>query len=117
VDTRAKSEPSGKTAAEAQLNTKDRSVASLERSRTRMERWSSTGRSWHSPVVLVPRPKRSGKLVIERLAIADAAPQELRPLGHVGDGVGGLGQETPELGVVPAEFVAGAVTMPADPTP
>jgi hypothetical protein len=46
-----------------------------------------------------------------RLAIADTASQELRPLWDGGHGVGGLGQETPELGVVPAEVVSGAVAM------
>ena len=55
-----------------------------------------------------------GKLLIERLAIADAPPQELWPFRHLRDRIGDLGQEPPELGVVPAEFVTGAVSVPPD---
>src|SRR5688572_21697740 len=56
---------------------------------------------------------RVGKLAIERLPIANAAAQELRPGRHGGLRITALGQQTPELGMVPAELVPSAVTMRA----
>lgn len=55
-----------------------------------------------------------GRLLIQRLTVAKAASEELRPVGDRRDGVGVLGEEFPEIGMVPAEVVAGGVAMFAD---
>src|SRR5688572_10547266 len=60
------------------------------------------------------RPRGAGELLVERLPVADAAAHELRPLGDDRRRVGALGEERPELRVVPAELVAGAVAVRAD---
>lgn len=62
-------------------------------------------------VVLGGRSGRFGQLGVEGLAVGDAASEELGPFGHGRDGVGRFGEESPELGMVPAEVVRGAVTM------
>ena len=56
-------------------------------------------------------------MVVERLPVADAASQELWPLRHLRQRISGFGQETPELGMVPAELMVRAVTVPADTVP
>jgi hypothetical protein len=53
-------------------------------------------------------------LGVEGLAVGDAASEELWPFGDNRDGVGRLRQESPELGMVPAEVVSGTVAMFAD---
>jgi hypothetical protein len=68
-------------------------------------------------VVLLRRPGSGGQLVVERLPVADAASQELWPLRHFRQGISGFGQETPELGMVPAELMVRAVTVPTDTVP
>ena len=45
------------------------------------------------------------QLLVQGLAVADAAAEELGPLGDGGQGVGLLGEEAPELRVVPGEVV------------
>jgi hypothetical protein len=56
-------------------------------------------------------------LLVERLAIADAALQELRPIGNDRHGIGSLWQERPKLGMMPAQLVAGAVPVRANGPP
>jgi hypothetical protein len=51
------------------------------------------------------------KLLIERLPIENAPAQELRPFRYDGEGVGFFWQQTPELGMVPAELMARAVSV------
>src|SRR5215207_4792298 len=60
------------------------------------------------------RPRRVRRLLVERLPVPDAAPHELRPVRDHGDRVGLLRQQRPQLRVVPAEFVAGAVAVIPD---
>jgi hypothetical protein len=48
------------------------------------------------------------------LAVGDAASQELGPLGDDRDRVGRLREESPELGMVPAEVLSGTVAMLSD---
>jgi hypothetical protein len=50
-------------------------------------------------------------LLIERLAVANAAPKELRPIRHGGKRVLLLREEAPETGVMPAELLTGAVSV------
>jgi hypothetical protein len=64
--------------------------------------------------VRLRRASRPWQLLVERLAVLQAAPKELRPLGHFRERIRPLGQEAPEIGMVPAEFVASAVAVLAD---
>jgi len=50
-------------------------------------------------------------LLVERLAIADAALHELRPVGNDDGRIGSFGQQRPQVWVMPAKFVACAVAM------
>src|SRR2546430_818664 len=68
-------------------------------------------------VELLVGPGRGRELDIERLPVPDAAPQELGPVRNLRERIRGFGQEPPELGMMPAEIVAGAVPMPPDPFP
>jgi hypothetical protein len=53
-------------------------------------------------------------LLIERLTIANAASEELRPIGHRRQRVLPLGEESPEAGMMPAELLTGAVAVLAN---
>jgi len=53
-------------------------------------------------------------LLIERLAIANAAPKELRPIGHRGKRVLLFREEAPETRVMPAELLTGTVPVLAN---
>ena len=57
------------------------------------------------------RSRRVGQLFIERLTIAEAAAQELRPARNNGKGIGSLRQQAPQSRVMPAQFVAGRVAV------
>ena len=70
-----------------------------------------------SAVVFSGGPRGDGELIIERLAIADAAPEKLRPVGHIWNGIRRPRQEAPQVGLVPAEAVACAVSMPPNSFP
>src|SRR5262249_38070223 len=82
------------------------------------------GVALHSPGSGVPgllvrfelrgRARGSGKLPVERLAVADAAAEELRPPGNDRKRVGPLGQKSPELRVMPAERVRARVPVCTD---
>ena len=63
---------------------------------------------------LLPRALEAGRLLVERLAVTDTAAHKLRPLGHGGYGVGLLGEQPPQPGLVPAEVVPAAVAVLAD---
>src|SRR5687768_16693423 len=60
------------------------------------------------------RPQRVGRLLVERLPVADAPAHELGPLGHDREWVGALRKQRPQGRVVPAQLVAGAVAVLAD---
>jgi hypothetical protein len=62
-------------------------------------------------------PGGIGRLLIERLAVANTASEELRPVGNFGERVDLFRQEAPESGVMPAEIVLRAVAMLADAVP
>jgi hypothetical protein len=66
-------------------------------------------------VEFLVRPRRCGKLDVKRLPVPDAASHELGPVGDLRLWIRGFRQEPPELGMVPAEIVPGAVPMPPDP--
>jgi len=53
-------------------------------------------------------------LLIERLAIANAPPEELRPIGHRGKRVLLFREEAPETRVMPAELLTGTVPVLAN---
>jgi hypothetical protein len=55
-----------------------------------------------------------GQLFIQGLAVAEAAAQKGRPLGHGGGGGGLLGEQGPKGGLVPAEVLTRAVAVGAD---
>jgi hypothetical protein len=59
-------------------------------------------------------PRSRWELLIKRLAVPETALHEHRPLGHVRLRIGGVGEEPPELRMMPAEIVAGAVPVPPD---
>ena len=67
-----------------------------------------------SRLVLAVFSRGSGKLGVERLPVADAATEELWPLRNYRDGIGLFRQQAPELRMVPAQLVLGAVAMLAD---
>jgi hypothetical protein len=54
------------------------------------------------------------QLLVQRLAVVNAAANELRPVGHNGQRVGFFRQQRPQRGVVPAQLVARAVAMRAN---
>src|SRR4030095_8728969 len=56
----------------------------------------------------------AGRLPVERLAIPEATPEELRPLRNRGKRIGALGQQPPQLRMVPAQLVAGGVPVLPD---
>ena len=64
--------------------------------------------------VVAGGPRGVGESLVERLAIPDAPAQELRPSGDLGKRIGGFREQTPEVGMVPAEIVAGGVAMAPD---
>src|SRR5678815_664778 len=84
-------------------------------------------RAWHlarphtvpmrSAVGLLGGARRIGDVTVERLPVADAASEELRPFRHGGKGIRALGEQPPELRVVPAELVAGGVAVLPDAGP
>jgi hypothetical protein len=57
---------------------------------------------------------RIRQLALERFPIRDTAPQKTRPRRHRDFRLELLGKQAPELGMVPAQVVATAVTMSAD---
>jgi hypothetical protein len=64
-------------------------------------------------VGLPGRARRVRELLVERLAVTEAAPHELRPGRHGDPRLQRLRQEPPEGGVVPAEVVSAAVAVSA----
>src|SRR5688500_14268222 len=82
--------------------------------RVARSRGLSAARDPGSPPVRLVRPRRVGKLLVERLPIAQAAAQELRPRRDDGERIRALGAEPPELRMVPAERVTAAVAVRAD---
>jgi hypothetical protein len=70
-----------------------------------------------SLLVLFGRPADVRKLSIERLAVLNAAPEKLWPVWHLGQWVRRLWQETPQLWMMPAERLPGALSMLADSLP
>ena len=56
-------------------------------------------------------------LFVQRLAIPDTALHELWPIGDDWDGIGSLRQQGPQVGVMPTEFMAGAVPVFANAHP
>jgi hypothetical protein len=89
------------------------------------ESHSSAGRasspvSASRPVLLIvfPVQHRSVRtLPVERLAILDAAAQKSRPGRHGNLGVDRFGKQRPQLRVMPAKAVSGAVAMRANARP
>ena len=73
------------------------------------------------PRCLLPiRLIRSGStrsLLVERLTIPYAAAEELRPIGDDRQWIRLLGQQRPQSRMMPAQFVARAVAMPANTLP
>jgi hypothetical protein len=55
-----------------------------------------------------------GEFAVECVAVGDAAAEEFGPWWYGDVGVGRFGEEFPELRVVPAEVVGGAVAVGAD---
>jgi hypothetical protein len=53
-------------------------------------------------------------LLVEGLAVPNAAPKELRPIGHRGQRVLLLRKESPEAGLMPAELLTGTVAVLAN---
>ena len=62
-------------------------------------------------VELHSRTGRCRQLLVEGLAVADAASQELWPVRHRWLRIRRLGQESPQFRVVPAEIVARTVAV------
>jgi hypothetical protein len=60
------------------------------------------------------RPWRTRCLFIQGLTIPDASAHELWPLRNGGHGVCFFRKEAPEIGMVPTQFVTGAVAMSAN---
>ena len=54
------------------------------------------------------------QLLIERFAIPQTPTKELRPLRHTWKRVALLGKQPPQIGMVPAQLVSGAVAMRPD---
>ena len=68
-------------------------------------------------VVVFRDPGGGGELVVERLSVAHAASQELWPRWHRRLWISGLGEQAPQLRMVPTQLVASAVAVLADPVP
>src|SRR5438093_13274524 len=51
------------------------------------------------------------ELFVQRLAIPEAAAQELRPCRHVRQRIALLGQQSPELWMVPTQFVTRSIAV------
>ena len=66
-------------------------------------------------VVGLPGARRLRRLDLERFAVLHAAADELRPVGHRRQRIGFFRQQAPEGRVVPAQLVAVAVAVLADP--
>jgi hypothetical protein len=54
------------------------------------------------------------EIAVEGFAVLEAAAQELRPVGNLGQGIGSLGEQSPQRGVMPTEFLTRTVAMGAD---
>ena len=67
--------------------------------------------------VLAIDPWGVGSLGVQRLPIGHTSAQETGPLGHLDRRLQPLGQEGPEIGVVPAEVVPRRVAVIPDPCP
>ncbi|MBW3578718.1 MAG: hypothetical protein KY462_13455 [Actinobacteria bacterium] len=68
-------------------------------------------------VVLDIVNRGAGKLTIERFSVREATAQELRPWRYGNLRIDRLRQQTPELGMMPAEIVARTVPMSTDARP
>src|SRR5688572_29377925 len=63
----------------------------------------------------LPRtPRGTGQLAIQRLPVPQAAAKKLGPFRDGDLRCDFLREERPQVGVVPAKLVSGAVAMPAD---
>src|SRR5262245_12010481 len=60
---------------------------------------------------------RVRQLAVERFAVSQASAQELRPWRDRDFGCHPLGQQTPELGVMPAQIMSAAVPVFTDACP
>jgi len=86
------------------------------------KRGGPRARPWRRPgaprrsaaLVLLARARRRGRLLVERLPVGHAAAQELRPLGHGDRGRRRLGQQRPQLRLVPAQRVAAGLAVLPD---
>ena len=58
--------------------------------------------------------RRVGRLLVERLAVTDAALQKLRPGRYQNLGLQFVWQQLPQIGMVPAQRMATAVSMDTD---
>src|SRR3954447_15824812 len=70
-----------------------------------------------SSLVFEISPRRVGQFALQRLPIAQAAAQEFRPRRNGHFGRDPIGQQSPEIGMVPAQVVTGAVPVRADACP
>src|SRR5690349_10547066 len=68
----------------------------------------------HSLLVRLLGTQRMARLLVERLAIPDATPHELRPLRHYRNRIGLFGQQPPQCWMMPAQLVQRAVAVLAD---
>ena len=71
----------------------------------------------HLPAELFVRSRRSWQLSVKRLAILQTTTQELRPCWHARNRIAPLRQQSPQLGMMPAELMARAVTVCANARP
>ena len=63
---------------------------------------------------------RSGcirQLLVERLAIPEASPQELRPVGNTRNGIGRFREQPPQSRVMPTQLMARTVPVRPDSGP
>src|SRR5262249_27926576 len=65
-------------------------------------------------VILLVQHRRVGELPLQRFAVLEAAAQKLRPGGNRDRRIDPLGQETPELRMMPAQIVPARVAMLAN---
>ncbi len=56
-------------------------------------------------------------MLVQGFAVADTTAKELGPFGDCYIEFAGLGQQVPQVGVMPAQFVAGAVSVLTDARP
>lgn len=63
---------------------------------------------------LVFRSRNVRQLIVERLAISEASPQELRPVGNIGNRIGRFREQSPQFWMVPTELMACAIPVSAD---